>query len=210
MPSSRGRPCQARPAHDLATRLTGDLQTAWARIRIPATPMAFYGRTAHAAGTWGSQADRSLQLVLPRAVIAACDGQIGNELFDEDCRADRPWSSRPQGNALLDVLSASARLATALVATSPWHLLPRCASADGTWILRQFALRRVSLVLADTGVPALAAGDYDLLGRLMPGPAGSTRPDGRASWPSARGRRTRSTRHTGSTQTGKPGRGEPG
>jgi hypothetical protein len=209
MPSSRGRPRQARPAHDLATRLAGDLTATGAGIRIPATPVAFYGRTAHAAGTGDSQADWYRQLVLCRAVIAACGGQVVIEFFDEDCRADRPWSSRPQGRALLDILSAPDRPATALIAASPWHLLPRRPSADGNSILQHLALHRVLLVLADTGIPALAARDYDLLGRLMSGPADSTQPDGRVTWPAA-GSRPRSTRHNGRAPTGKPGRGEPG
>lgn len=65
-------PSQARPAHDPVRRLAGDLTTTEAGIKIPATPVAFYGRTACAAGSGDSQADRYRQLVLCRAVVANC------------------------------------------------------------------------------------------------------------------------------------------
>ena len=177
---SRGRPRQARrPADDLAALQADDLAATGPGIRIRATPVVFYGRTAHAAGTSDSHADRHRQLALCRAVIAAYGGQVSAGYFDEGCRADRPWNRRPQGQALLAALSGPARPAWALVAADPWRLLPRRPPAGGIGILQQLALRHVLLVLADTGISVLTAGEYALLGRLMSGPAGSvlaTRP----------------------------------
>ena len=199
-------PSQARPAHDPATRLAGDLTTAEAGIKIPATPVAFYGRTACAAGSGDGQADRYRPLVLCRSVVAACVGALVSGSFDEGCRADRPWPSRPQGQA---PLSAHDRPAAALAVAAPRRLLPRCPPAAGNWILPQLALRRVLLVLADTGIPALAVREYDLLGRLMSRPVDSTHPAGRVAWPSASGSRPGGTRHKVRAAIGKPGRGEP-
>ena len=163
---SRGRPRQARrPADDLAALPADDPAAAGPGIRIRATPVVFYGRTAHAAGTSDSHADRHRQLALCRAVIAAYGGQVTAVYFDEGCRADRPWNRRPQGQALLTALSGPARPAGALVAADPWRLLPRRPPAGGIGILPQLALRRVLLVLADTGISVLTAGDYALLGR---------------------------------------------
>jgi len=168
--------------------------------------VAFYGRTAHAAATGDSHADRHRQLALCRAVIAAYGGQVSVEYFDEGCSADRPWRRRPQGQALLAALSGPACPVRALVAADPWRLLPRRPPVGGTGILQQLALLRVVLVLADTGISVLAAGEYALLGRLMSGPAGSALVSGPVTSPSARDRRPRSSR----AAAGQPRGGEPG
>jgi hypothetical protein len=70
-PSSGVWPSQDRPAHDPATRLAGDLTTAEAGNKIPATLVAFYCRIA-CAGSGDGQADRCRQLVLFRSVVATC------------------------------------------------------------------------------------------------------------------------------------------
>jgi hypothetical protein len=171
--------------------------------------VAFYGRTARAAGSGDSHADRHRQLALCRAVIAAYGGQVNVEYFDEGCRADRPWCRRPQGQALLAALSGPACPARTLVAADPWRLLPRRPTAGGTGILPQLALRRVVLVLADTGISVLTAGDYALLGTLMSGLAGSALVSGPVTWPSARDRWPRGTR-PGRGTAGQPRGGEPG
>jgi hypothetical protein len=172
--------------------------------------VAFYGRTAHAAGSGDSHADRHRQLALCRAVIATYGGQVSVEYFDEGCRADCPWHLRPQGQALLAALSGPACPAGALVTADPWRLLPRRPPADGTGILQQLAMLRVVLVLADTGISVLALGDYALLGSLTFGPAGSALLSGPVVWPSARDRRLRD-RHPGRrAAAGQPRCGEPG
>jgi hypothetical protein len=144
-----------------------DLAAADPQTRIRATPMAFYGRTAHAAGTWDGQAERHRQLALCRAVVAAYCGQVTALYFDEGCRADHPWRRRPQGQALLATLSGAAHPPWTLVAADAWRLLPRRTPADGIGILQQLAQRDVLLVLADTGTAVLTAGEYALLGGLM-------------------------------------------
>ena len=157
---SRGRHRQPRRPEDGSAVLPADdLAAADPRTRIRATPVVFYGRTAHAAGTWDSQAERHRQLALCRAVVAAYGGQVTAVYFDEGCRADHPWSRRPQGQALLATLSGPAHPAWTLVAADAWRLLPRRTSADGIGILQQLAQRHVLLVLADTGaVGAYCAG----------------------------------------------------
>jgi len=172
--------------------------------------VAFYGRTAHAVGSGDSQADRRRQLALCRALIAAYGGQVSVEYFDENCRADCPWHLRPQGQALLAALSGPARTAQALVTAGLWRLLPRRPPANGTGILQQLALRRVVLVLADTGVSVLAPWDYALLGSLTSGPAGSMLLSGSVAWPSARDRRPRGKQPGGRPAAGQPRGGEPG
>jgi hypothetical protein len=201
---SRSRPHRAgRPTADPAAPLAGDLATASPGVWIRATPVAFYGRTAHAADSRDSQADRHRQLILCRAVIAAYGGQVVVEYFDEGCRADRPWHSRPQGQALLAALSGPARQARALVAADPWCLLPRRRPpVGGAGILQQLALRRVLLVLADTGISVLTAGEYDLLGRVMSAPAGRAPLAGRVAWPSVRDRRPRGMQPDGRAAAG--------
>jgi hypothetical protein len=146
-----------------------DLAAADPRTRIQARPVVFYGRTAHAAGTPESQAERDRQLALCRAAVAAYGGQVTAVYFDQGCRADHPWSRRPQGQALLTALSGPAHPAWTLVAADAWRLLPRRTPADGTRILQQLAQSHILLMLADTGAPMLTAQEYDLLGRLMSG-----------------------------------------
>ena len=204
---SRGRP--RRPADDPARLRAGDLTATGPGIRIPATPVAFYGRTARAAGSGDSHADRHRQLALCRAVTAAYGGQVSIEYFDEGCRADRPWRRRPQGHALLAALSGAACPARAVVAADPWRLLPRRTPVGGTGILQQLALRRVVLVLADTGISVLTAGEYALLGRLMSGPAGGALVGGPVAWSSARDRRPRDTQPGSRAAAGQPRGGEP-
>ena len=114
--------------------------------------------------------------------MAAYGGQVIAEYFDESCRADRPWNRRPQGQALLAALSGPAHPAGTLVAADPSRLLPRRTPADGTPILQQLAQRHVLLMLADTGISVLTAGEYALLGGLMSGPAGSVPATGLAAW----------------------------
>jgi hypothetical protein len=207
---SRGRPHQpCRTADDPAALLADDLATADPGIRIRATQVVFYGRTGHAAGTGGSHAEWHRQLALCRAVIAAYGGQVSSGYFDEGCRADRPWRRRPQGQALLAALSSPACPVRALVAADPWRLLPRRPPSSGTGILQQLALRRVVLVLADTGISVLTAGEYTLLGRLISGPVGSALVSGPVAWPSARDRQPRDTR-PGRAATWQRRCGEPG
>jgi hypothetical protein len=136
--------------------------------------VVFYGRTAHAADTQESQAERDRQLALCRAAVAAYGGQVTAVYFDESCRADHSWSRRPQGQALLTALSGPAHPAWTLVAADAWWLLPRRTPADGTQILQQLAQRHILLMLADTGAVLLTADEYALLGRLMSGSARAT------------------------------------
>ena len=172
---SRGphrQPC--KPEDGSTVSLADDLAAAEPQTRIRARPVAFYGRTAHATGTWKSQAERHRQLALCRAVVAACGGQVTAVYFDEGCRADHPWSCRPQGQALLATLSGPAHPAWTLVAADAWRLLPRRTPRDGIGILQQLAQCHVLLVLADTDAAVLTAGEYALLGRLMSGIAGGS------------------------------------
>lgn len=108
---SRGRPRQAgRLVDDSMTRAVSGPGTADRNSSLLAVPVAFYGRTAHAAGTGDSRADRHRQLALCRAVAAACGARVTTEFFDEDCRrlplavpaagpvpADRALRARPRG-----------------------------------------------------------------------------------------------------------------
>jgi hypothetical protein len=171
----RGRHRQPRQREDGSAVLQADdLAAADPRIRIRTRPVVFYGRTAHAAGTPESQAERDRQLALCRAAVAAYGGQVTAVYFDEGCRADHPWSRRPQGQALLTALSGPAHPAWTLVAADAWRLLPRRTPADGTQILQQLAQRHILLMLADTGAVLLTAEEYALLGRLMSGNARAT------------------------------------
>ncbi len=205
---SRGRPRQARrPADDLATPPADAPAATGPGIRIRAAQVVFYGRTAHAAGTSDSHAARHRQLALCRRAIAAYGAQVSAGYFDEGCRADHPWHRRPQGQALLTALSGPDPTARALVAADPWRLLPRRPPAGRAGILPQLALRRVVLVLADTGISVLAAGDYALLSRIMSGPADSTLATDPLTWPSARDRWPRGTR-PGRAAAGQPRGGE--
>jgi hypothetical protein len=144
----------------------------------------FYGRTAHAAGTQESQAERDRQLALCRTAVAAYGGQVTTVYFDEGCRADHPWSRRPDGQALLTTLSGPGHPAWTLAAADAWRLLPRRPSPDGTAILQQLAQHHVLLMLADTGAAVLTAQEYALLGRLMFGVTGSVSSSGLAAVPS--------------------------
>lgn len=169
MNRARSRHRQSRtPEHASAVRLAGPLAAADPPTRIRATPVMFYGRTAHAAGTWEGQAERRRQLARCRAVVAARGGRVTAVYFDQSCRADHPWSRRPQGRALLAALSGPAPART-LVTADAWRLLPHRTPADGIGILQRLAQRHVLLVLADTGVAVLTEEEYDLLGRLMSG-----------------------------------------
>jgi hypothetical protein len=191
----RGRPRQAgRPAGDSTARAASAPGAADRNRSLRAVPAAFYGRTAHAAGTSDSAADRHRQLALCRAVAAACGARVTAEFFDEDCRADYPWQGRPQGRSLLAALSGPDRVAGAVVVADPWSLLPRRPPPDSTGILAWLAFRRVQLVLADPGLVISTAEEYALLGRLLTGPAASAPPGGATSWPSFRDRRARRSR----------------
>ena len=191
----RGRP---RPAG----RITGDSTTPAASGPdaadrdgpVRAAPAAFYGRTARAAGTGDSAADRYRQLTVCRSAAAACGARVTAEFFDEDCRAGEPWQDRPHGRSLLAALPGPGRPAVAVVVADPWRLLPRRPAPGSTGILARLAFRRVQLVLADSGMVISTAEEYALLGRLLTGPAASAPPGGAASWPSFRDRRARRSR----------------
>ena len=171
---SRGRHRHpGKPEHGAAALSADDPAAADPGTWIRATPVAFYGRTAHAAGGWDGQAEQHRQLAQCRAIVAAHGGRLIALYFDENCRADHPWNRRPQGQALLGALSGPAHPAWTLVTADAGLLLPRRNSADGTGILRQLAQRHVLLLLADTGAAALTAGEYELLGRLLAGITGS-------------------------------------
>lgn len=171
-------------------------------IRFRVTPVVFYGRTAHAARTRESAAERHRQLALCRAVTAASGGQVTTVYFDENCGADHPWSRRPQGRALLAALSGPAPAQT-LVTADAWCLLPRRTPAEGPGILQQLAQRHVRLVLADTGATVLTGQEYELLGRLMSGIAGGAQAIGLAALASRQ--LPSAARHAS-----QPGSGEPG
>jgi hypothetical protein len=164
--------------------LADDLAAADPQTRIRARPVAFYARTAHAAGTWDGQAERHRQRALCRAVVTAYGGQVTAQYFDESCRADHPRSCRPQGQTLLATLSGPAHPSWTLVAADAWRLIPRRTPADGAEILHQLAQRHVLLVLADTGAAVLTAGEYALLGGLVSGIASSVPATGLAAGPS--------------------------
>ena len=148
-----------------------------------AVPVAFYGRTTHAAGTGDSRADRHRQLAQCRAVAAACGAPVTTEFFDEDCRADSPWRRRPQGRSLLAALSAPDRVAGTVMVEDPWCLLPRRPAPEGAGILARVAFPRVRLVPADSGMVISSAEEFALLGGLLAGPACGALPDGAASRP---------------------------
>lgn len=156
-----------------------------------AVPVAFYGRTACAAGTGDSRADRYRQLALCHAVAAARGWQVTAEFFDEDCRADDPWQRRPQGRSLLAALSGPGRVAGAVAVADPWCLLPRRPAPGGTAILGRLAFRGVVLVLAGTGLVISSAEEYALLGRILTGPPCGAPLYGSASRPSVRDHRAR-------------------
>lgn len=182
---SRGRHRQPRRPEDGSAVLPADdLAAADPKTQIRATSVVFYGRTAHAAGTQESQAERHRQLALCRAAVAAYGSQMTAVYYDEDCSADHPWSRRPHGRALLSTLSGPGNSAWTLVAADAWRLLPRRRSADGIGILQQLAQRHVLLVLVDTGAVVLTAQEYALLGRLMSGIDGSFPATGLAAAPS--------------------------
>jgi hypothetical protein len=166
----RGRPHQAdRIADDSTTPAADGPGTADRDRSLRAVQAAFYGRTAHAAGTGDSQADRCRQLALCRAAAASCGARATAEFFDQDCQAGCPWPDRPQGLSLLAALAGPGRPAGAVVIADPWRLLPRRPAPGGTGILAQLAFRRVQLVLADSGMVISSAREYALLGRLLLG-----------------------------------------
>jgi hypothetical protein len=172
---SRGRHRQPRrPEDGSAVLRADDLAAADPKTRLRTTSVVFYGRTAHAAATPESQAERHRQLAPCRAAVAAYGGQVTTVYFDENCRADHPWNRRPRGRALLSTLSGPENPAWTLVAADAWRLLPRRMPADGTAILQQLAQRHVLLVLADTGTGVLTLEEYTLLGRLMSGSVAAT------------------------------------
>lgn len=183
----RGRPHQAGRIADSTTPAANGPGTADRDSSLRAVPAAFYGRTAHAAGTGDSLADRYRQLALCRAVAAACGAWVTAEFFDEDCRAGYPWPGRPQGRSLLAALAGPGRPAGAVVVADPWRLLPRRPAPGGTSILTQLAFRRVQLVLADSGMVISSAREYALLGRLLLGPGGGHRVRGSQPAQSAAG-----------------------
>jgi hypothetical protein len=206
-----GRPHQAgRPVGDSATRAESGPGTAAPNSPPRVVPVAFYGRTAHAADTGDSRADPHRQLALCHAVAVTRGWEVTAEFFDEDCRADYPWQRRPQGRALLAALSGQARPAAAVAVADRWRLLPRRLAPDGTAILVRLAFRHVLLILADSGMVISSAEEYALLSRLLTWPPCGTPPGGRATWPSGREPRARSgqPRRAASERPRHPG--EPG
>ncbi len=148
--SPPGRPHQAGlPDGDSKTRAASGLGTADPNSPPQAVPVAFYGRSACAAGTCDNRADQYQQLALCQAVAAVRGWQVTAEFFDEDCRAGYSWQRRPQGRSLLAALSEPGRVAGAVAVADPWCLLPRRPVPGGTAILARLAFRRVLLVLAD-------------------------------------------------------------
>jgi hypothetical protein len=191
----RGRPRQAgRIIGESATRAASAPGVADRDSSLRAAPAAFYGRTARAAGSGDSAADRYRQLALCRSAATACGARVTAEFFDEDCRAGDPWQGRPQGRSLLAALSGPRRPAGAVVVADPWRLLPRRPAPGEPGILARLAFRRVQLVLADSGLVISTTEEYALLGRLLTGPAASAPPDGATSWPSLRDYRARRSR----------------
>ena len=153
--SPPGRPSPAgRPDGDSETRAASGMGTADPSSPPQAIPVAFYGRSACAAGTCDNRADQYQQLTLCQAVW-----QVTAEFFDEDCRAGYSWQRRPQSLALL----------AALAVADPWCLLPRRPVPGDTAILARLAFRQVLLVLAGTGMVTRSAEEYDLPGRLLTG-----------------------------------------
>lgn len=187
-----GRPRQAgRPADGSMTRAASGPGTGDPDSPPRAVPAAFYGRTAHAADTGGSRADRHRQLALCHAVAAARGWQVTAEFFDEDCRAGYPWQRRPQGRSLLAALSGPGRVAGIVAVADPWCLLPRRPVPGGTAILAQLASLSAQLLLADSGMVISSAGEYALLDRLLTGPFCGAPPGGSASRLSVRDHRAR-------------------
>ena len=163
---SGGRPRQAGPlADDSTTRAAKGLGMADGNRSVLAVPVAFYGRTADAAGTGDSRADRHQQLALRRAVAAACAAWVATEFFDEDRRADSPWWCRPPGRSLLAALSAPGRVAATVVVAGPSCLLPgaRRHWHPGSARIPACAARASRLWPDDR-----LGREYALLGRLRP------------------------------------------
>ena len=193
--NSRGRPHQADwLTDDCTTRAANGPGAADRNSSLRAVPVAFYGRTARAAGTGDSAADRYRQLALCRAAAAACGAPVTAEFFDENCRADHPWQDRPQGRSLLAALFGPDRVAGAVAVADPWRLVARRPAPDGAGILARLASRRVQLLLADSGLAIASAGEYALLGTLLAGLACRTPAGGGTSWPAARDQRARGSR----------------
>jgi len=173
--SPPGRPHQAaRPDGDSKTRAASGMGTADPNSPPQAVPVAFYGRSACAAGTSDNRADQYQQLA-PCQAVAARGWQVTAEFSDEDCRVGYSWQRRPQGRSLLAALSEPGRVAGAVVVANPWCLLPRPVPG-GTAILARLAFRQVLLVLAGTGMVIRSAEEYALLGTLLTGlPCGAPR-----------------------------------
>ena len=132
---SGGRPRQAGPlADDSTTRAANGLGTADGNSPVLAVPVAFYGRTANAAGTGDSRAERHRQLALRRTVAAACGARVATEFFDEDRRADSLWRCRPPGRSLLAALSVPDRVAAKVAIAGPSCLLPRRPKVLASWL----------------------------------------------------------------------------
>lgn len=197
---SGGRPRQAGPlADDSTTRAANGLGAADRNSSVLAVPAAFYGRTADAAGTGDSRADRHRQLALCRAVAAACGAWVATEFFDEDCRADSPLAV-PAGGPVPAGRALRAR-SRGRDSGGRGPVVPASPAPEGTGIPARLAFQRVQLVLADSGVMNGSAEEYALPGRLPAGPTYGAPPGGGDSWPSARGQRARGS------QPGQPAAG---
>jgi hypothetical protein len=78
----RGHPRQAgQLTGDSTTRAASCPGAADRDSSVRAVPVAFYGRTARAAGTGDSRADRHRQLALCRSVAAACGAWVTAEFL---------------------------------------------------------------------------------------------------------------------------------
>jgi len=187
---SGGRPRQAGPLADgSTTRAANGLGTADGNSPVLAVPVAFYGRTADAAGTGDSRAERHRQLALCRAVAAACGARVATGVLRR----------RPQRRLSLAAPAAGPVPAGRALRARPrgcdsgdrGPVVPASPAPEGTGILARLAFWRVQLVLADCGLMIGSAGEYALLGRLLAGPTYGAPPGGGDSWPSGRGQRAR-------------------
>jgi hypothetical protein len=129
--SPPGRPHQAgRPDGDSKTRAASSMGTADPNSPPQAVPVAFYGRSACAAGTCENRADQYQQLALCQAVAAVRGWQVTTEFFDEDCRAGYSLQRR----ALLAALPEPGRVAGAVAVADRGACSPAgCPAVPPSW-----------------------------------------------------------------------------
>ena len=128
-PSSEVWPSQARPAHDPATRLAGDLTTAEAGIKIFSAPVgpdaagpvkrfAFNGRVS-TEDNQDPEASYNWQKSRSRALIEPVGGIIVADYFDVGQSRSLPWKRRPRAAQLLADLADPGRGFDAVVIGEP-------------------------------------------------------------------------------------------